>query len=322
MGLNHTSILLDRLDPGDLQNLAVELLTKENPDWEKMSQNGIVEGSRKTRKGTPDAWCKTKGGATVYIQATGDKAKGKMFEDLEKSIKKLDELKQTIGAFCIAFLSYDPQPEEVSQCESLCAQKNCAFQFYNNTEVSALLDSKYQELRKNYLGITMSYSAEDSKRKMFARTKKQGIEAKTCANFIEKLDWGKLTSQQFTDTLTDVKYLYDILYKINEKSLSFFCALVEMAEPAKYNDHKMEISFTEVENELSLDSHTLVNQMSILEKYGIGRIIEEEQLALVEVMPGEVAWRLLADIKDYAEMVEVPLSNIFVDLDFSLLDEV
>ncbi|RFB26970.1 hypothetical protein [Bacillus sp. LB(2018)] len=322
MGLNHTSILLDRLDSGDLQNLAVELLTRENTDWEKMSQSGIVEGSRKTRKGTPDAWCKTKGGATVYIQATGDKAKGKMLGDLEKSIKKLDELNQTSGAFCIAFLSYDPQPEEVSQCESLCKQKNCTFQFYNNTEISTLLDSKYQDLRKGYLGITMLYNTEDSKRKMFSRTNKKGIEARTCANFIQKLDWGKLTSEEFTDTLTDVNYLYDILSKINPTSLSFFCTLIEMAEPDKYNEYIMEIPFTEVENELSLDGFTILNQVSVLEKYGISRITEDEQPVLILVMPGDVTWRLLADIKYYAEMVEVPLSNIFVNLDFSLLDEV
>ncbi|NRF95350.1 hypothetical protein HQN89_31225 [Paenibacillus frigoriresistens] len=112
--MNHTQIMLSRLNAGDLQRLAVDLLPRLHDDWKQINHNGIVEGSSQTRKGTPDAWCTRDNGTYVFIQATGDAAANKIKEDVEKSINELKKIGEIQGALCVAFLKFDPPPKEIS----------------------------------------------------------------------------------------------------------------------------------------------------------------------------------------------------------------
>lgn len=74
--LNLTETLLKNLSAGELQRLAVALLSREHKNWSKMSHSGGCEGGNRTRKGTPDIWCIDENDRYIYIQATCDPARG------------------------------------------------------------------------------------------------------------------------------------------------------------------------------------------------------------------------------------------------------
>jgi hypothetical protein len=152
--MNQTEYMLRGLNGGQMQQLAYSLLPRLNYEWDGLIHSGNVEGTAQTRKGTPDMWKKTEEGGYIYIQVTADLRKGKMVEDLEKSIKSLEVDDVLEGALCIAFVSSERQPSEVIQCENLCKKYNIRFKFISNSAISMALDQKTnQDLRKKYLGI-------------------------------------------------------------------------------------------------------------------------------------------------------------------------
>lgn len=155
--INHTEILIRGLDGGSLQRLAYDLIPKIRPDIVGLIHSGAMEGTIKTRKGTPDIWGKTKDGSIVYISVTADSHKGKMYDDVEKSIEQLKDLKIEKGALCIAFLNFEPQHEEVVKCEKYCEQHGCRFEIINNSKISSTLNFiPYHGLRLKYLGLPPS----------------------------------------------------------------------------------------------------------------------------------------------------------------------
>jgi hypothetical protein len=152
--MNKTEIMLNKLSGGELQQLAFELLPRLNHEWEFLIHNGIVEGTHKTRKGTPDLWMETEEGKLVYVQVTADSKRGKMLEDITKSIEHLLLLEKIKGALCILFVNIEPNPDEVLQCRSLCEQNNCRIEIFHNSKISKALDQEYNhDLRKKYLQI-------------------------------------------------------------------------------------------------------------------------------------------------------------------------
>ncbi len=144
--MNLTETLLNNLSAGELQRLAIEILSREHEKWSVISHGGGCEGGNRTRKGIPDLWCNDEKGNFVYIQATCDSAKGKMFDDNKKSVDKLVANTNNKGAMCISFINYDPQPEEYNDCKSYCHEYKCKYKLYNNHEISKLIDEKYPEL--------------------------------------------------------------------------------------------------------------------------------------------------------------------------------
>ncbi|MGA4497524.1 hypothetical protein ACPC0Q_10015 [Bacillus bombysepticus] len=151
--MNHTKLYLRfGISSGALQNLAEELLKKER-DWVNYNHIGNVEGADQTRSGQPDLLAYQKNGKKVHIQITKDSRNGKMLKDLEESLKVLEISSSTIGAICVAFTSYDPKPEEITECKALCSENACSFILYKNNEIADLLDKKYTELRAKYLSI-------------------------------------------------------------------------------------------------------------------------------------------------------------------------
>ncbi|MEW4425891.1 hypothetical protein AB1I68_00185 [Paenibacillus pabuli] len=156
-----TKILIKSLSAGELQRLACDLLPQLYTDWQGLQMSGGVEGTSKTRKGTPDAWCERENGTLVYIQATADPSKGKIYEDLEKSILKLKSINKNNDALCIAFLSFDPQSDEIEKCKKYAKDNNCSFDYYSNFNVSGLLDENYPELKEKYLNLESSLESND-----------------------------------------------------------------------------------------------------------------------------------------------------------------
>ncbi|WP_145949503.1 hypothetical protein [Paenibacillus sp. Y412MC10] len=159
--MDHTKILLRNLSAGELQLLAYDLLPQLYEDWQRLQMSGGMEGTSKTRKGTPDAWCERDNETLVYIQATADTSKGKIHEDLEKSIEQLKSLKKNKGALCIAFLSFDPQSDEIEKCKEYAKDNNCSFDYYSNSKISELLDEDFPELKEKYLDLKSSESNDD-----------------------------------------------------------------------------------------------------------------------------------------------------------------
>ncbi|GEC91341.1 hypothetical protein [Brevibacillus brevis] len=319
MTANLTEQIFKGLSAGELQRLAVDLLPRLYNDWGPISQNGIVEGTNQTRKGTPDAWCEREDGSYVCIQATGDSGKGKVKEDLIKSVTILVEKGVANGALCIAFLRFDPHPEEIIECKELCSEEGITFEYYTNSGISKLLDDRFQDLRHRYLKLESHPPPKTNVQSLFTLDKPSGSQPSTCARFMQVLNWGELTPKQYQESLNEITEFYKSLAKLNLPSRRFFAALVELATPA-YRDYMMCVSCQEVENSLSMTVPQVMNQMVILEKYGFGSIDSEEYPPHIYIQPASVRWQLLQDLKAFAEHESINLREILVNLHFTLLD--
>jgi hypothetical protein len=320
MTASHTEIMVRQLSSGELQRLAVELLSRLYTDWGTVHQSGTVEGTLKTRKGTPDAWCERMDDSYVYIQATGDPQKGKILEDLKKSIKKLVTIEANENALCIAFLSFDPQTEEIEECKKLAKKHNCSYEYYSNSTIANLLDNEHNDLRYKYLKIQSPIKRKIRSELSFDLIASYGTEPKTAANINKVLGWN-LDPAELKDTLQSIIDFYKKLKLLNEPSRRFFTTLVELAEPLSgLLDHKMSVPYQEVANSLHLENRQINAQMDILEqpKYRLGYIEDGEYP--VQIIVQATDWPLLTDIKKYAELENLELREIFVKLQFSLLD--
>ncbi|MCM3412365.1 hypothetical protein [Metabacillus litoralis] len=320
MTASQTEIMVRQLSSGELQRLAVELLPRLYKDWETVHQSGTVEGTLKTRKGTPDAWCERLDDSYVYIQATGDPQKGKILEDLKKSIKKLVTIDANESALCVAFLNFDPQTEEINECKKLAKKHNCFFEYYSNSEVSKLLDADHNDLRYKYLKIPSPTKRITRSEPNFDLTTSNGAEPKTGERINKVLGWNN-DPVELKETLQSIIEFYEKLKLLNEPSRKFFTTLVELAEPLSgLLDHKMSVPHQEVANSLNLENWQINNQMAILEqpKYGLGYVEDGEYPVQIIVQASD--WPLLSDIKKYAQIENIELREIFVKLQFTLLD--
>lgn len=152
-------IILRSTSSGELQRLALNMMKEEFKEWKDYSYSGGCEGTNKTRKGTPDIWCRDQNDNLIYIQVTCDSTKGKMYEDTEKSVESLKELNKNKGATCVSYVSFDPQIEEYEKCKKLCEDNECNYILYKNQRISELLKTKYQVMKvllpddeANYIG--------------------------------------------------------------------------------------------------------------------------------------------------------------------------
>ncbi|MFV1008051.1 hypothetical protein [Bacillus cereus] len=152
--------LLRGCTSGPLQKLAAEYITKKKQelelDWSfPLKPFGLKEGTAQTKPGTPDLWTEKADGKFVFIQATGDKTKGKMLGDLKKSVKKMKKLGDYSGSHYIAFLNYDPDLKELKECRELCATHSITFEYFDNVTISEDLMKQYTDLQAKYLGINV-----------------------------------------------------------------------------------------------------------------------------------------------------------------------
>jgi len=158
--MNNSNIILSKLNGGQLQNLAVELLPRLYSDWGTITHNGIVEGTEQTRKGTPDAYCIRENGSYVLIQVSGEKKSGKIIDDLEKSISKISNMHTKLRALFIAFVSFEPDLDIIDKCIEMCNENNGDFEFYTNSSITSLLE-KHMDLYRKYLGSVAALSITD-----------------------------------------------------------------------------------------------------------------------------------------------------------------
>lgn len=158
--MNNSNIILSKLNGGQLQNLAVDLLPRLHSDWGNITHNGIVEGTEQTRKGTPDAYCIRNNGSYVLIQVSGEKKSAKIIEDLEKSISKFNNMHTKLRALFIAFVSFEPDLDIIDKCIAMCNDNNGDFEFYTNSSVTSHL-KKHMDLYQKYLGSAEALSITD-----------------------------------------------------------------------------------------------------------------------------------------------------------------
>ena len=152
--MNNTQFLLKGLSSGELQQLAFELLPRISKKYKGIIHSGAVEGTFKTRKGTPDQWREKPDGGFIYIQVTTDSTKRKVLTDLEKSIKSLGKIKKMAQSEHVAFINFEPFPEEIEKCKKLCQQKGIGFDLFNNSRIAKYLDEpQNHDLRFKYLNI-------------------------------------------------------------------------------------------------------------------------------------------------------------------------
>ncbi|WP_372663777.1 hypothetical protein [Cohnella sp.] len=153
--MKDTEYMLKGLSGGELQQLAFELLPRMNHELEGLIHSGAVEGTHKTRKGTPDMWKESDEGNLVYVQVTTDSRFGKMYEDVAKSVERLLEENRAEGALCIAFVNTEPQSNEVLRCQILCQQNGCRFEIFHNSKIAKALNQVFNhDLREYFLNIT------------------------------------------------------------------------------------------------------------------------------------------------------------------------
>lgn len=311
--LDITKTLLKNVGAGDLQNLAQELLPHLYSDWElPLVHNGICEGGNRTRKGTPDIWGKRKNTSLVFIQATADSTKGKMFGDLEKSVNELVKMGRNKDALCIAFLSYEPHPSEVTQCEEYCKINSCEFEYYSNGKVSELLDQNYNLLRNKYLGIKTSY--------YFLAENTSGEPPQTCSKINTTLEWN-LNEHDLSGTAEDFMDFYHCLDKLPTRSREFYCKILERSEQG-YKESTMEVLAQEIEQVLNMSNEEIIRVMQILEKYDFGHIDHDEwenKTKLVIKVPN-ISWSILSAIKEFSYKQGISLESLIIDLKFNQLD--
>ncbi len=148
--INTTETLIRNLSGGQMQRLAFDLIQLIEPEWTEFTPYGICEGGDRTRKGTPDIWCKDTNSNYVYIQATCDSAKGKIIEDLKKSINKLEKINKLRNSTCFAFINFEPDSEEIEDCKKMCKDKMCEFRYISNNQIANYLDNKFEEIKLAY----------------------------------------------------------------------------------------------------------------------------------------------------------------------------
>lgn len=315
--MNHTEIMLKNLNAGELQNLACDLLPRLYQDWGGLNKSGGVEGTYKTRKGTPDAWCERDDNTLVYIQATGDCAKGKIFEDLEKSVTKLNNLGKNKDALCISFLNFDPQSDEIEKCRVYTEANKCQFKYYSNSEIAKVLDQKYPRLKEKYLKLYPLYKAKNIPSLLLR--KEAGIPPRTAKKINAQL-W-KLPDEDLEVTRESIIGFFNILCKLSKPSREFFTTIVTLGELARTSfviSDTLTVPAQEIENALGLNPSSISKQMEIIEKYKLGHIAEYEDSVHIRVSATD--WRLLPDLKLFAASNGIDLKEILVDLNFSLLD--
>lgn len=311
--LDITKTLLRNLGAGDLQNLAFDILPMVYQDWKKpLIHNGICEGGNRTRKGIPDIWGERLDSSLIYIQATADSSKGKMFGDLQKSVDKLVEQGLNDGALCISFLSYEPQPEEVAQCRYYCTINSCGFEFFSNGKVAHLLDQEYNYLRQKYLGVKTSY--------YYLVDSTSGEPPQTCSKLNEILEWN-LDQDELIGNAEELMKFYESISNLPTRSREFYCNILERAEQGSTSE-EMEVLAQEIEQVLGITASEVIRAMQVLEQHGFGYIDNDEfeRRTMLVITAPQRSWPLLKDLKTFSENSGVNLKSLLVDLDFSLLD--
>jgi hypothetical protein len=205
--MDQTEILIRNMDGGAFQQLAFDLIPKIRPDIISPVHSGAVEGTSKTRKGTPDIWGKTRDGSIVYVSVTANPQSGKMFDDVKKSITQLQELGLEKGALCIAFLSFEPQHKEFVECEKYCEKYGCRFEVITNSKISSILNTPPNHgLRFKHLGLqpsTMFISLDDFQESIVRRNKNLKFSVKFAGR---DLDLDRLVEEATSDKMVLILY--------------------------------------------------------------------------------------------------------------------
>lgn len=149
--VDQTQLNLKALSGGDFQQLMFKLLPRIESKYEGLINSGAVEGTSKTRKGTPDIWLKRDENTLICFEITVDHKKNKLTNDLEKCINLYEEENKK-EYICV--LNYEPQYTWIKPLEEICSENNIIFTLIHNSKIAIELDKKSNhDLREIFLNI-------------------------------------------------------------------------------------------------------------------------------------------------------------------------
>ncbi|SLK12953.1 MULTISPECIES: hypothetical protein [unclassified Paenibacillus] len=302
-----TAVILKDLEPGRLERLAGELLPRMNYEWDNLIPTGTVPGTAQTRRATPDLWKETQEGGYIYVQATKDRAKGKIFEDLDKSINKLVELNKSENALCIAFVSSDPLANEIAECKSLCAKNGSTFLLLNNNLISKELNrTMNHDLRYKYLNLPGDIPVDP--RIVMEHKKERYI---PLLEELDQLQKENIKSSFFIDL--DMPFIKTVItqqhrYKVNNELLSDLNELVGKIKSFKllsYSTYEEVIINFFTEGFTELYGRVIEGQMELKDNEG-------EVIHIVDVEADEFELiRMMVSNSKYLKLVIDQLNDVY-----------
>lgn len=151
--INLTQLKLRAMNGGAFQQFTETFLREDYKDIETLSDYGAVEGTGKTRTGQPDIYFSTSDCAYAVEVTTFDSNK-KLLEDTQEAVDFLKTIKFSKKTV-ILFLNFEPNPEKIEECRTLCSDNDTGFKIYTNSDISYKLDYEYLDLRYDWLKIPL-----------------------------------------------------------------------------------------------------------------------------------------------------------------------
>ena len=145
--------------------------------------------------------------------------------------------------------------------------------------------------------------------------------AKNLRKLDQVLGW-KNSDEELAEALKELKPLIAKLAKIPIPSRELFVILVNRGKKGRFSA-ALEVSVPEVQQATNLASSELWECFSILDEHGFTYDNDTNDFGaqMVGIASPSSGWPLWADIKRFCKKEKIDLSQIIINLDFSVLDE-
>lgn len=146
--------------------------------------------------------------------------------------------------------------------------------------------------------------------------------AKNLKKLDRALDWQN-SDEELAEALEELKSLTVKLAKIPLPSRELFLILLNRGKKGQFSD-ALEVSVPEVQQACNLSLRELRGCFSILDNHGFTFDNDKDDFGvqMVGITSLSSGWDLWADIKRFCKKEKIDLSQIIINLDFSVLDEV
>ena len=147
------------------------------------------------------------------------------------------------------------------------------------------------------------------------------IFAKNLKKLDEVLEWD-LTEGQLSECVNELEKMSVEFGKIPLPSRELFLVLVNRSQPGRYYAD-LEISFAEIQQATNLGANDLNECFSILDDYGFTFDNGENDFGgqMVGIPQLKSGWPIWQNIRLFCEREGVDLSQVVINLDFSVLDD-
>ncbi|MCG2578090.1 hypothetical protein LZ012_13935 [Dechloromonas sp. XY25] len=145
--------------------------------------------------------------------------------------------------------------------------------------------------------------------------------AKDLKKLDQVLSWGN-SDEELADALKELKRVTIKLAKVPIPSRGLFLILVNRGKKGRFSD-SLEVSVPEVQQATNLAPGELRECFSILDDHGFtyDNDTNDFGVQMVGIASPSSGWPLWVDIKRFCKKEKIDLSQIIINLDFSVLDE-